>query len=115
MGLFVIEGKLSEGVDVELAKAMIFKELEKIKDAPIEDNELRKVKNKMLTYMQFSDTSLLNKAISLAYYASLGDIERINNEETYFEAVSAKDIVDFTNQYLQKQQASILFYLKNRP
>lgn len=115
VGLFVIEGKLSEGVDVDIAKEMVFKELEKIKNTPIDDKELRKVKNKMLTYMQFSDTSLLNKAISLAYYASLEDTERINNEESYFEAVSAEEIVDFAKEYLQEKQASILFYLKNRP
>ncbi len=115
VGLFVIEGKLSEGIDVELAKEKIFEEIRNIETAPIDDNELRKVKNKMLTYMQFSDTSLLNKAISLAYYASLGDTERINKEEAYFEAVKAEDIASFAKNYLQPSQSSILYYLKNRP
>lgn len=113
-GLFVIEGKLSDDVNIQVAQEKIFEEIEKIKNAAIDDKELRKVKNKMLTYMQFSDTSLLNKAISLAYYASLGDTARINDEEAHFEAVTAADIIDFVTDFLSPSQATILQYLKNR-
>lgn len=112
IGLFVIEGKLSNDVDAKAAKDVIFEELQKLIDNKIADDELRKVKNKMLTYMQFSDTSLLNKAISLAYYASLKDIDRINNEEEYYEAITSEDISIFCKNFFTKEKSNILYYLK---
>jgi zinc protease len=74
---------------------------------------LEKVKNKMLTYMNFSDASLLNRTISLAYYEMLGDAQLINEEEDRFEAVTAEEVQLFAETYLRPEKSSTLFYLSN--
>ena len=111
-GMFVVEGKISEGYDVQQAYDLVWKELEKLKTEPIAENELRKVKNKMLTYLNFSESSLLNRTIGLAFYELLGDANQINQEDEKFESVSAQDIQQFAQQYLCKEKSNTLFYLQ---
>jgi predicted Zn-dependent peptidase len=113
-GMFVIEGKISEGFDVQRAYELVWQELEKLKSELIVENELRKVKNKMLTYLNFSESSLLNRAIGLAFYELLGDAGGINKEEERFEAVSATAIQQFAQHYLTKEKSDTLFYLQKK-
>lgn len=112
-GMFVIEGKINDGIDVKIAETSIWNEIEKIKLEPISETELEKVKNQMMTYMRFSDASLLNKAISLAYYEMLGDAEMINQEADEYEKISTDDILKFAKQYLNTNQSNTLYYLSN--
>lgn len=112
-GMFVIEGKISEGVEMQIAENAIWEEIELLKKVLISDIELEKVKNQMMTYMRFSDASLLNKAISLAYYEMLGDAEMINHEADEYEKISALDIKNFSTKYLNKEQSNTLYYLSN--
>jgi predicted Zn-dependent peptidase len=111
-GMFIVEGKVSEGYDVQQAYQLIWEEIEKIRSERIPEDELRKVKNKMLTYMNFSESSLLNRSIGLAFYELLGNADLINQEEEKFEAVTAEAIQQFAQQYLTKEKSNTLFYLK---
>jgi zinc protease len=110
-GMFVIEGRLHNGVDIEVAKNAIWEEVKNIQENEISDIELEKVKNQMLTYMRFSDASLLNKAISLAYYELLGDAEMINEESEEYEKITKEDIRDFAKKFLNISQSNTLYYL----
>lgn len=110
-GMFVIEGRLHNDVDVQVAKDAIWQELKKLQDNEISDIELEKVKNQMLTYMRFSDASLLNKAISLAYYEMLGNAQLINEESKEYENITKENIRDFAKKYLNISQSNTLYYL----
>jgi predicted Zn-dependent peptidase len=110
-GMFVIEGRLHNGVDIEVAKNAIWEEVKNIQENEISDIELEKVKNQMLTYMRFSDASLLNKAISLAYYELLGDAEMINEESEEYEKITKENIRDFAKKFLNISQSNTLYYL----
>jgi zinc protease len=110
-GMFVIEGRLHNGVDIEVAKNAIWEEVKNIQEDEISDIELEKVKNQMLTYMRFSDASLLNKAISLAYYELLGDAEMINEESEEYEKITKENIRDFAKKFLNISQRNTLYYL----
>src|SRR5690606_30466397 len=112
-GMFVIEGKINDGIDVKIAETSIWNEIEKIKLEPISETELEKVKNQMMTYMRFTDASLLNKASILAYYEMLGDAEMINQEADEYEKISTDDILKFAKQYLNANQSNTLYYLSN--
>jgi predicted Zn-dependent peptidase len=112
IGLFTFEGRVAEGVDVRYAVDLIWKELEKMKTEKVAENELQKCKNKMLTYLNFSESSLLNRAISLAYYELLGDANLINDEEKNYDAVSAEHIQLFAQKTFLKEKSNTLFYLK---
>lgn len=110
-GILVIEGRLAENTLPEKAEALIREELDRLINELVDEKELRKAKNKMLTYMNFSDANLLNRISSLAYYEMLGDAWLINKEEAQYEAVSSEDIQEFAKQYLVASKSNTLLYL----
>lgn len=112
-GMFVIEGRINEGIDIRQAGAFIREEITLLQTEGISELELEKVKNQMLTYMRFSDASLLNKSISLAYYELLGDAQLINQEADLYENISAEDIRTFARKFLNSHQSNTLYYLSN--
>jgi len=110
-GLFVIEGKLVEGVTMEAAEAAIWKELERMKQAPVTVDELTKVKNKSESIMVFAEMSLLDKAMNLAYYELLGDADLLNTEIDRYLSVTDAQIQEAAQQTFVKEQCSTLYYL----
>ena len=112
IGMFIFEGKVSDSFDVQEAVDLIWIEIEKIKQTRVSENELLKCKNKMLTSMHFSEASLLNRAISLAYYESLGDANMINEEEKNYDGVTIESIQQFAQKTFTREKSNTLFYLK---
>jgi len=110
-GLFVIEGKLSEGVAVATAEAAVWLELDKIAAEEVTDIELTKVKNKSESIMVFAEMSLLDKAMNLAYYELLGDAADLNTEIDKYLAVTAAKIQHAAQQTFVREQCSTLYYL----
>lgn len=111
-GMLILEGKVSEGKEVSAASSALWDILKEMQQQLIAEEELRKVKNKMITYMNFSDASLLNRMISLAYYEMLGDAEWINLEEDKYENVSAADIMAFCQSTFVHEKSNTLYYLR---
>ena len=112
IGMFVVEGKITDGIELQKATDLIWAELKKMQEEKVNESELQKCKNKMLTYMNFSEASLLNRAISLAYYELLGNANLINEEEKQYDAVSAEHIQQFAQKTFIKERSNTLFYLK---
>lgn len=112
-GLFVISGKLLDDISYKNAELAIEEELNKIKNNLIEDTELQKVKNKIESTHQFSETNVLNKAMNLAFAELLGDANDINKEVEKYNAVTADDIHRIANQILNTSNCSTLVYAKN--
>ena len=110
-GLFIVEGKLVEGVTIETAEKAIWAELEKIKTELVSETELTKVKNKVESVLVFSEMSLLDKAMNLAYYELLGDAAILNHETEAFLKVDAADIKRISNETFKPQSSSTLYYL----
>ena len=110
-GLFVVEGKLVEGIIMEAAEAAIWKELERIKQEPVTVDELTKVKNKSESIMVFAEMSLLDKAMNLAYYELLGDAALLNTEIDRYLSVTSAQIQEAAQQTFVKEQCSTLYYL----
>lgn len=109
-GLIVIEGKPSEGVTLEQAENAIWEELNKIKSELAEADELEKVKNKVESTMVFSETNVLNKAMNLAFYELLGDVELTNQEIDYYEKVTVNDIQRAAKTFLTEENCCELYY-----
>jgi zinc protease len=112
-GLFVVEGKPLPGVSMELAEAAIWEELNRISTELVPEDELTKVKNKMESTMVFSEMSLLDKAMNLAYFELLGDAEQLNVETQKYLDVSAEDIRNQAKHIFRKENSSTLYYLAN--
>ncbi|MCZ4222331.1 M16 family metallopeptidase [Pedobacter rhodius] len=110
-GLFIVEGKLVEGVSIERAEAAIWAELEKIKTELVAADELTKVKNKVESVLVFSEMNLLDKAMNLAYYELLGDADILNKEAAQYLKVEAEDIKRISKETFEKNSSSTLYYL----
>lgn len=109
-GIFVIEGKPLTGIAVEDAEAAIWNEIAKLKTEEVSAEELDKVKNKMESTMVFSEMSLLDKAMNLAYFELLGDAEDLNSETGKFLAVTAAQVKEQANKLFRKDNSSTLIY-----
>ncbi|MGZ3863538.1 MAG: M16 family metallopeptidase [Bacteroidia bacterium] len=112
-GLFVVSGKLSDGVTVEQAEAGIESELNKIKTELVPQAELEKCKNKVESTLIFTEMDVLNKATNLAISELLGDADLINKEAEKYQKVNAEGIKKMANEILRKDNCSTLYYLKN--
>jgi zinc protease len=110
-GMFVLEGKPTEGVTVEQAEAALWAEVELLKTQEVPADELTKVQNKTESTMIFSEMSLLDKAMNLAYYELLGDAELLNSETGKFLAVTPAQIKEEANKLFRKDNSSTLIYL----
>ena len=112
-GLFILDGKLAEGRDYNEAVQAAKDELYKMKHELVSDYELSKIKNKIISLLEFSELSILNKAINLAQYELLGDAELINKQGAMYEAITAEDIRRVANQYFTEENCNCLIYLPN--
>lgn len=112
-GLFVIDGKLTEGVDIETAEKAIWAELEKLKTELVPEDELTKVKNKIESLMVFSEMSLLDKAMNLAFFELMGNAADLNNETQKYLLLSADDIKRRAGNLFRRENSSTLLYLSN--
>jgi len=110
-GLFVVEGKLVQGVTIEAAETAIWAELKKLTHQEVTEEEITKVKNKSESIMVFAEMSLLDKAMNLAYYELLGDAAGLNTEIDKYLAVTPKRILQAAKNTFVKEQCSTLYYL----
>ncbi|WP_133578280.1 M16 family metallopeptidase [Pedobacter metabolipauper] len=113
-GLFIVEGKLVHGISVEAAEAAIWKELFKLTEQEVTDEEITKVKNKSESIMVFAEMSLLDKAMNLAYYELLGDAAELNTEIDKYLAVTPQRILHAAKSTFVKEQCSTLYYLTSQ-
>ena len=110
-GMFVFEGKPLEGISIEQAEAAIWEQLEVLKSGEIPADELTKVKNKTESTIIFSEMSLLEKGMNLAWSELLGDADMINHETEKYLAVTAAEIKEQANKLFRKDNSSTLIYL----
>ena len=111
-GIFIVEGRLHDGISLEMAEAAVWLELEKLKETPIELVELQKLQNQIESALVFSETGVQNKATNLAYFELIGDANLINTEAQLYQKVTIQDIQRVANTLFRKENASVLTYLK---
>lgn len=109
-GLFIIEGKTMPGILMEKAKKAIKLELDILKNDLISEQELSKLKNSVESSLLYSEVSVLNKAISLAYFEVLGDADMINIEAERYHNVTAEDIRNAAQQVFREENCSEVLY-----
>jgi predicted Zn-dependent peptidase len=113
-GLFVISGKLPDGVKIEDAEKAIQEEVEKLKKELVPADELQKCKNKIESTLTFSETDVLTKATNLAISELLGDADLINQEIDRYGEVTAEKIMEQSKIVLSENNCSTLYYLANK-
>ncbi len=109
-GLFIVSGKLIDGVTMEQADAAINEELDKIKNILVTSDELTKVKNKTEATHIFGEMEVLNKATNLAVSELLGSADLINQEVDKYLNVTAEEIKQVATKIFKKENCSTLYY-----
>jgi predicted Zn-dependent peptidase len=112
-GLFVISGRLLKGVTMIDAEMAIDKEIEKLKTELVNKDELQKVKNKAEATLEFSEMSILNKAMNLAYFELLGDADMLNHENKKCQAVTTEQMQTLAQNNFLETNSTVLYYLAN--
>jgi zinc protease len=110
--MFVVSGKLAEGVDYASADAAIMEELERIAAGPVLERELQRVKNMVETDLAGSYMNALNKAQGLAMAEMLGDANLVNTEIDHYLAVSSDEVRSQAARLFHKDTCSTLYYGK---
>lgn len=109
-GLFVVEGKLNDKIEFEVAEASVLEILKDISEHGLNEQELQKVKNKSLTSNLFAKTSVLNKAMALCYSYRLGDINLANTDIEKIKNIQNADIQGVCTNYLLNNTQAVLKY-----
>jgi predicted Zn-dependent peptidase len=110
-GLLIVEGKPMPGVELESALDSTWVILNEIKDGKLEEYELQKAKNKIISSLSMSEISPLNRAITMAYYENLEALEQLNEQESMYMQVTVEDIVEYAKAVLIQENMSQLKYL----
>ncbi len=110
-GLVILSGKLMKGTDIKDAEKAVNEVIDELKDSSLTERELEKVKNKFESSTVLSNTSILNKAMSLSVYELLGDIHLVNRETERFRAVSKEMVREAAVSYLNQENCTTIFYL----
>jgi len=111
-GLFVIEGKIMEGVSLQKAKVGIEEQLYNICAHPITDKELATLQNRVENNLEYSEVSVINKALSLSYFEVLADASLINSEAEKYLSLTPEDLRSTAERIFTQKNCSEVIYLK---
>lgn len=107
-GLFVITGKLNDGVCFEEFDQTFWKFMEEVRTTEIDDNELDRLKIKIRTAREFQEQGLLNRAMNLCFFEMLGDANGVNEEHLIYQSITPSALRLVAEEILQKENCSLL-------
>ncbi|NMC39349.1 MAG: insulinase family protein [Bacteroidales bacterium] len=110
-GLLILSGRLMKGVNISEAEQNVNLVIDELRNGIITPEEMEKVKNRFESSLVISNTSILNKAMNLAYYELLGDPYLVNLEAVKYRAVTREMVRDAAISYLNDNNCSTLYYL----
>ena len=109
-GLFVISGRVKEGVDLKKAEAAVDEILNTIISKGVDDEELQKVKNQAESSMEFEKVEVINRAMNLAFSSLSGDANLVNEEGNKINSVTIHDIKRVASNILKEENSSVMYY-----
>jgi zinc protease len=112
-GIFILEGNPCPGISMETAMAAIKTELELFKTEALTPYEVQKVINRHENALVYAESSAVNKAQNLCYYAWLGKPDLINTEIEYIRAITPEMIRKFALRNFVPKHELVLVYEPN--
>ncbi|MFN8322786.1 MAG: pitrilysin family protein [Chitinophagales bacterium] len=112
-GLMMIEGRLSEGVSMDIAESAINEVVKDMVDKRVDEQELTKVKNKIEAYITFGEVNVLNRVMSLAYFDMLGQLADVNREVEKYSAVTAQKLQEAAADIFREDRSNTIRYFSN--
>ena len=109
-GLFHISGRLMPGTSFDEAYSAIGEELSQLRDVPVEEMELEKVRNKFEANQVFSNMNYQNMAYSLAFFEMIGGAELLFDEVRNYRSVDAAQLMRIARSYLTPEHCCLIRY-----
>jgi len=107
-GILIISGNLDESVSFEEAETLIWSELDGLILEEMNAAELTKVKNKHKTGKVFSEQSLMNRVMNIAFFENMGLLHELNNELHHYDVITSKDMQAFAKKTFDRSKQSVL-------
>ena len=108
-GVISIDGKVAEGKSMEAYEKGLQESIDRLMDLTEEDME--RIKGKLESTFVMQKTTMLNKAIGLAFSDSLGDANLINRTPEIYRSISLDQVKTAAAKYLAPENCSTLYYL----
>ncbi len=112
-GLFLIIAVCNPGIDANIVKKDILKEIEKIKAGKVTKKELEKIKTNTKADFIYSLESSSGVAGLYGGYFARGDIKPLLDYEKNIDKLSLKTIKDVANRYFTAKNTTILILKKD--
>jgi predicted Zn-dependent peptidase len=109
-GLFVLEAKCAEGHSPAEVEEAIWPLLNELGQNKVEGRELTRHIHKSESSIAFSNMSVLNKAMNLAYFDLIGDTELINSEQEMYERITGERLREEARKLFREENCSVLYY-----
>jgi zinc protease len=110
-GLFIVSGRLSDGITPEQGEREVQNVFEKLKQE-IKEEELTKVKNQAQSSHVFGEIEVMNRAMNLAFASLSGDSGLVNKEADLIASVTKEELVSAAKSILREENCNVLYYLK---
>jgi len=111
-GSVEVGAELADGVTHERAEAALLAEIDTLKNEPVSERELAKVKNKNLANSFRRLQSNFYLLFQLLLYDVLGTWDYINTSPAMVQAVTADDIMRVANSYFPETGMNVLWYFR---
>lgn len=109
-GLFVVSGRVKEGIDLMRAEKEVDEILQKIMTDGASEEELEKVKNQAEASLEFGEVEVMNRAMNLAFATLSGDPDWVNQEAKLIGSVTLQDIKRVAGEVLRDENSSVMYY-----
>jgi zinc protease len=107
-GLLVITAVASPGEDIGALECDLWREIDKVKEHPAEAAELEKSKKKLRSsYLMSLQTHFYKGIVAGLYQVRAGDHRWINRIDSSYQAVTAGDLTDVANRYLNEDNRTV--------
>ena len=111
-GLFVVSGKMQEGVTSERAERAIDEEIAKLQVQPISEKELEKVANKFENTFVYSQYKTADRAHNLCYFEMIGALELVNTEPECYRHVGTADLQRVAQRLTPERSSTLIINKK---
>ena len=112
--LVVAEGKLYPGINLQDAEKALDEEILKLTSGEISNREIKKVVNKAESSIVFGEINHATRALHLAYYEMLGDVNLVNRQVEELRKLDEKKIQTAAEKIFSESNSSVLYYRCNK-
>jgi zinc protease len=109
-GLLVISGNLNKNISIEQGNEAVEELLEDLKNTPMNEQELEKVKNQAFSTVAFGEVELLNRVMNLAFAANAGNAAWCNDDLKNIKNITLDNISQASKSILDPNKCSTMFY-----